>query len=354
MNTFSKACLLGSTMLTMSNAALAQEGHIHPKGPAAPISIMGDHTHNKGEWMVSYRVGHMQMQGNRKGTNKISPSQIVSTLSNPNAPPANVRVVPTEMQMTMHMIGGMYGLTDKLTLMAMGSYVIKDMDHITFQGMSGTTELGTFNTRSNGIGDTRISGIYSLLETHNHRVNLQMGLSLPTGSIKEEDDVLTPMGTTPRLRMPYAMQLGSGTFDALPGITYVGNNKKWGWGAQYNATIRLESDNSQDYRLGNQHRVTGWGAYDFGKGLTVNALINAETLGDIKGRDENITAPVQTANPDNYGGDIIEIGAGFTYEPEKLENISIGIDARAPLYQNLNGVQLERDYTLTVGIQIRF
>ncbi len=365
MKNFSKTSLLASTILVLGSTQIhAQErhvsnhdnhtGHVHPTGPAAPISIMGDHVHDKGEWMLSYRIGHMHMEGNRKGTNSISPSEIVSTVSNPNAPPANVRVVPTKMHMKMHMLGVMYGLTDNLTLMAMASYMYKNMDHVTFQGMAGTTELGTFNTKSSGIGDTKISGIYNLFQSHNHRINLQMGISLPTGSIKEKDNVLTPMNTRPSLRLPYAMQLGSGTYDALPGITYVGNNGKWGWGTQYNAVIRMESENSQNYRLGHQHRLTAWGAYDLGNGFTLNALANAETLGEIKGRDENIAAPVQTANPDNYGGDIIELGAGFTYEPKDLENLSVGLDFRAPVYQDLNGVQMERDYTISAGITFRF
>lgn len=354
MKKFSYLCLLSGTILSLSSAAKAEEGHVHPSGPAAPISIMGDHTHAKGEWMMSYRFGYMDMQGNRKGTNKISPAEIVSTLSNPNAPPANVRVVPSEMQMQMHMVGAMYGITDKLTAMAMASYVTKEMDHLTFQGMSGTTELGTFTTRSSGFGDLKFAGIYNLFQNHHHRVNVKMGLSLPTGSIKEEDDVLTPMNTRPTLRMPYAMQLGSGTYDALPGVTYVGNKDQWGWGAQYDATLRLESENSQGYRLGHKHRITGWGAYNLGNGMSINTLASAETLGEIKGRDENIAAPIQTANPENYGGEIIELGAGFTYEPEKLQNVSLGIEARAPIYQDLNGVQMERDYSISFGLKITF
>ncbi len=369
MKKFSLTCLLGSTIASLSTSTvLAQElnisshdhtkghsnGHVHPEGPAAPISIMGDHVHDKGEWMVSYRVGHMFMDGNQQGTDNISPSEIVSTVSNPNGPPANLRVVPTEMSMTMHMLGAMYGVTDKLTAMVMTSYIFKDMDHLTFAGGTGTTELGTFNTKSSGFGDTRIGGIYNIFENHNHRINLQMGISLPTGSITEEDDVLTPMNTRPTLRLPYAMQLGSGTFDALPGITYVGHSGKWGWGTQLNGIIRLQSENSAGYRLGNQAQLTGWGAYEVGKGLTLNAIIRAETLGDINGSDDRITAPVQTADPDNYGGDWVEIGAGFIYEPQKLENLSIGLDLRTPIYQDLNGVQLERDYALTAGITFRF
>lgn len=369
MNTLKKACLLGSTILSLSALpAHAEEATIgntnhehhhdahHHEGPSAPISIMGDHVHDKGEWMVSYRFKHMRMDGNRQGTNSISPEDIVSTISNPNAPPPTLRVVPTEMDMNMHMLGGMYGITDKLTVMAMAMYMTKEMDHITFAGGAGTTRLGEFTTRSTGWRDTSISGIYQIYEDERHSVNVNFGISAPTGSIKEEDNVLTPMNTTPRLRLPYAMQLGSGTWDALPGVTYTGHSGQWGWGAQYNATIRMESENNQGYRWGNKHAVNAWTSHQFNDQFTANGLVRLETMGRIKGSDSAIAAPVQTADPDNYGGETVEIGAGFIYSPNivGMEGLEFGADINVPIYQDLNGVQMERDWGLAMAVTYRF
>ncbi|PCI57176.1 MAG: alpha-amylase [Alphaproteobacteria bacterium] len=371
MNTFYKVGLMAATILSACplNASAqdmhlhhgnhenhaAQKGHKH-NAPAAPLSIMGDHTHKKGEWMVSYRFKHMEMAGNRKGTSSISPEEIVTTIVNPNAPPATLRVVPTKMDMDMHMLSAMYGVSDKLTLMAMAMYMKNDMTHITFAGMAGSTELGRFTTRSSGWGDTSLTGIYNLYETANHNVNISLGLSAPTGSIKEEDDILSPANTTPTLRLPYAMQLGSGTWDSLTAVTYSGHSDKYSWGVQYNGVIRLENKNAQGYRLGDRHTLTGWGGYKVSNQITVNALVSGETIGKIKGADANITAPVQTANPDNYGGKTIELGAGFTYafDTPSLKGLEFGVEARLPVYQNLNGVQMERDWNITTGLTYRF
>ena len=41
------------------------------------------------------------------------------------------------------------------------------------------------------------------------------------------------------------MQLGSGSFDFLPGLTYTGHAKHYSWGAQGRAEIRL-NENSAD------------------------------------------------------------------------------------------------------------
>ena len=43
----------------------------------APIGVMADHMHKSGEWMFSYRYMYMEMEGNRDGTNSISPDEII-------------------------------------------------------------------------------------------------------------------------------------------------------------------------------------------------------------------------------------------------------------------------------------
>jgi hypothetical protein len=53
------------------------------------------------------------------------------------------------------------------------------------------------------------------------------------------------------------MQLGSGTWDLLPGLTYAGFARDWSWGAQTLATLRL-GENRHDYKLGNRLMLTGW------------------------------------------------------------------------------------------------
>jgi hypothetical protein len=88
----------------------------------APIGVMGDHIHEKGEWMLSFRTMTMSMQGNLQGTSSLSPEEIVQTQANGFAgmpmQPANLRVVPVKMTMQMQMLGVMYAPTDRVTLTA--------------------------------------------------------------------------------------------------------------------------------------------------------------------------------------------------------------------------------------------
>jgi hypothetical protein len=183
----------------------------------APIGVMGDHLHRAGQGMVSYRYMRMEMEGNRVGTDTITPEQIVTTVPNPffgqPMQPPTLRVVPTRMTMQMHMFGAMYAPTDWVTAMIMVNYLDKEMDHVTFRGPVGTTQLGTFTTTSNGFGDTKLTGLFRLYDQGSQHIHLNLGISFPTGPTTETGQVLAPTGMRPTLRLPYPMQLGSGTYD---------------------------------------------------------------------------------------------------------------------------------------------
>lgn len=326
----------------------------------APIGVMGDHFMHKGGWMISYRHMHMEMKNSRDGTSSISPEEIATTVANPffgrPMQPPTLRVVPTKMTMDMHMLGAMYAPTNWLTLMAMGSYIEKDMDHLTFAGPAGTTVRGGFTTRSSGLGDTKLSGLVHLYNDDTHSIHLNAGISLPTGSISEKDNVLAPTGATPRLTMPYPMQLGSGTFDFLPGITYTGRSRNFGWGAQYSSVIRLEDENRKDYSLGDEHRLTAWGSYSWKPWISTSLRIAGQTVGKISGQNADIVAPVQTADPDNHGGERVDLflGVNLVGQTGALAGHRVALEFGAPIYQDLNGPQLETDWTLTLGYKKGF
>jgi hypothetical protein len=331
--------------------------HNHNSGAA---TIMGSHLHEKDEWMVSYKYMHMNMKGNRKGTSNIDPATIATTEANrfsgTAGQPATLRVVPTEMTMDMHMLGAMYAPTDWLTLMAMGHFIEKKMDHVTFAGGAGTAVLGTFTTENQGWGDTQISGLFNLYNHGAHQIIAKAGLSLPTGTIKSTGTVLAPNSNTPRLRLPYAMQLGTGTYDFHPAITYTGYQDAYSWGAQYTGEIRLEDDNSEGYSWGDKHSLTAWGAYDWTDEVRSIARLTGYTQDKIDGIDSQIVAPVQTADPDNYGGDVLEIGLGLTYTGTSgyLTDHQFTVETVLPVHRDLNGPQLETDWIISAGWQYSF
>ena len=325
----------------------------------APIGVMADHFHHAGEWMLSYRFMHMSMDGNRSGTDDISPDEIVTTEPNTFAgmegQPPSLRVVPLNMDMDMHMLGAMYGVSDRLTLMVMGSYVDKSMRHLTYQGGSGTTELGRFTTRSSGFGDTRVAALVSLLDQSTQRIHLSAGLSLPTGSITESDQILAPNGMQPSPRLPYPMQLGSGTYDLLAGLSYAGHQERLGWGAQYDATLRV-TDNDEDYRLGDEHKLSGWLSWTWAEQASSAVRLAAQSMGRIDGQDPKIVAPVQTADPKRQGGERLDLGFSLNLLATRhaLQGQRLALEYLVPIWQDLNGPQLKVESSLTLAWQYAF
>ncbi|MEA5597889.1 transporter [Rivularia sp. UHCC 0363] len=301
----------------------------------APIGVMGEHTHKKGEFMFSYRYMLMKMDGNRDGTKSISDREVLQ----------QYMVTPVDMTMQMHMVGAMYGVSDDVTLMAMVPYVSKEMEHLTRMG-------GRFTTNSEGFGDIKTTALYTIFNQDQQRIHLNLGASFPTGSINERDD--TPVGKDQIL--PYPMQIGSGTFDLLPGITYLGQSEKGSWGAQALTTLRL-GKNDNGYRLGNQYQVSGWIARNWTDWLSTSLRLTGATWGNIDGADSRLNPMmIPTADPNRRGGTQLNLGFGVNlYAPEgNLKGSRLAMEFELPIYRSLDGPQLETDWQLTLGLQSSF
>jgi len=325
-----------TSLSTLSLVVMPSSANATPSPDAhAPIGVMGDHNHKQGEWMTSYRYSSMQMKGNRNGDRDVSTADVLN----------NFMVAPTKMTMEMHMFGLMYGVSDELTLMGMLPYTSISMDHV-------NRMVVNFTTETRGVGDAKLSGIYTLSENGDRKILLNAGISLPTGSIDERDD--TPAGANQIL--PYGMQLGSGTYDLLPGITYTDKQGDWSWGSQASAVLRL-GDNDNNYTLGNQYGLSAWGGHKLSNSASVSLRLDGKAWGDIDGTDSRLNPMmVPTARTDLRGGERIDLLVGFNYiQPDgALEGNRLAIEAGMPIYQNLDGPQLETDYRLMVGWQLAF
>lgn len=331
----------------------------------APIGVMADHAHKEGEVMFSLRVMHMEMSGNQIGTDDIDADTIVTTIPNrfsgmPMMPPT-LRIVPTEMRTDMYMLGMMYAPSDAVTLMVMGNYVEKEMDHLTYQGGMGTNVLGTFQTNPKAFGDTKVAALFPLIgipaagAMEADELTFKLGVSVPTGSTDETAEILTPMGETPTVRVPYMMQAGTGTWDLEPALTYKARRGAIGFGAQVAASIRLD-DNTWGYAFGDVYEGTAWISYRAAQAVSFSGRVKARTMGQVDGLDPAIMGPVQTANPDLQGGERIDLLAGVnlvgTHGP--LAGHRLGIELGLPAYQDLNGPQMAGDWTFTIGWQKGF
>lgn len=300
-------------------------------------SVLGGHTHNAGEWMPMLQFMHMEMDGMRDGTRDLSSSEVLAAYP----------VTPRSMSTDMLMVGAMYGVSDTLTLMIMAPYIERSMD-------LRTTMMGgaDFTTRSAGWGDTQVSAICVLWEDYAASLHLNLGLSIPTGSIDERDG--TPMAASAKL--PYPMQLGSGTWDALPGITYVATGDAWQWGGQLRGAVHL-GENDNDYTLGDRYELTGWMQHGLTENLGGSMRLLALSWDGIDGADPDLNpALVPTADPDLQGGERVDLALGVQLYSSagSLGGNRLEFEVGAPLYESLDGPQMSTDYWLTLGWSLTF
>ena len=296
----------------------------------APISVMGDHMHAMGEWMVSYRYMTMDMKGLLKGSDSVSPA---------GAGFMNQDMLPKDMTMDMHMFGAMHAISDQWTLMCMLNYLDNEM---TMQGAS----MGKMESK--GLGDLKIGGLYDLARWEDgRRAHLSFGLSAPTGSIDEKSG-----GNT----VGYGMQLGSGTWDFHPAITYLGQTENYSYGAQLGGILRI-GDNDQGYTLGNRVEATLWGARKLTDSLSASLKLDYSSQEEVDGSHKGISnmqkMMTPAKNPDHQGRDLTSLGLGLNYyfQSGALKGHRIAAEWETPLDQKVNGVQLELDSTWTVGWQ---
>ena len=305
----------------------------------APIGVMGDHRHEAGEVMLSYRYMYMSMAGSRDGTTSLNDSDIVSPTGN------DFMVTPTEMPMSMFMFGAMYAPADRVTLMGMLPILDNSMDHVTRAG-------GMFTTESGGLGDIKVGAMIGFADWANQSLHLNALVSLPTGSIEERDVLPTSNGN--EVQLPYPMQIGSGTVDAMPAITWLAQSGEWSFGAQGGATIRFGT-NDRDWTLGDKVFGTAWWGRNVSRNFAASLRVQATNVGNIEGADAAGSvnpAVVPTARTDLRGGTSVEAGLGFNFYFPGAKALRFAWEGLVPFYQSLDGPQLETDWRVVVGIQL--
>jgi hypothetical protein len=315
-----------------------------------PVGIMMSHIHKKGEWMASYRFMNVNMKDNLSGSNKISDDLIYQ----------NYLMTPRKTSMDMHMLMLMYGLSNKISIMAMVNYNSMSMNMamlpgtmMNMPGMNMDPNTTSTTTRSSHFGDTKINVLYGILNSAHNHILLSAGVSLPTGSTHIKGD---RESMYPNSRVPYSMQTGSGTVDLSPSATYLFERNSFTWGTQATSVIRT-SYNSIGYKMGNELAVNSWLAYQWSRWTSNSIRLEGTTAGAIQGRDATVASILEpAANPTNYGGQKINayLGLNFYFRNGILNNNRLAVEYGVPLYQYVNGIQSGIGNTLYVGWQVKF
>jgi hypothetical protein len=328
--------------------------HGHHAGHA-PAGVMFDHMLSRaGDFMAGYRYMYSRQAGDLlHGTDEASDATIIAQGCGDSA----CWRAPEEMDMHMHMLDLMYAPTDWLNLMLMPQFVdmemtLRDLDGAT--APAGIPDHGDHPHSTGGVGDTSLYALVKLLDLSGHLVHATLGVSAPTGEVGIK--LRRNHGHDPGF-IHYGMQLGSGTWDFRPSLTYTGRVEDWSWGAQLSGTTRLEDRNDEGFAFGDLFQSTAWAGYNPLDWLTVSVRGVYTLQGELKGE---FTVPNDRSGPmdfgASYGGRYWDVGFGVSamVPGGDFRGNRVAVEWLQPVEDDVNGFQLERVGTLSASWNLAF
>jgi hypothetical protein len=275
----------------------------------------------------------MDMSHNQDGTRDVSDQQVLTQYP----------VVHTSMEMQMHMAELMYAPSDWATVMAMVPFGVNTMHHLTRTGDTPTA-------RSSGVGDLGFMGLFNVLGNpagKGQRLLVNAGFTAPTGAIDASDS---------GKQLEYNMQLGSGTWDLQPGLTYLGESDTLSWGAQALGTIRLGM-NDHDYRLGDRYRLSAWTQLKVTDWFGPSARLDWHAWSKVHGADPGMDPNRNPAfDATKQYGERLDFLLGLNFYIPKgiLKGNRFSLEGGWPVYQNLAGPTVGVDWLITFGWNYSF
>ena len=323
-----------------------------PPPPPVPLGVFGDTLPGAGNLVLTLSPQFVHLAHELIGTQGVSPQQIVATTPWYWGPTVPLRVVPIRRFDELQSLTLAYGVTKDISIVLSTGLFEKHTDLMTFYGASGIIPRGMANPGTESLQDTQLAGIWRVYQDPIHRIQLNLGMSFPTGS---DHNLATPLQTNGAWatgRGFYGMQTGTGTFDVLPGILYGGYLGAWSWGLSYRARLPL-GVNPEGYYWGNYHEANGWLGYSWIPGFTTTFRVNGNIQDHIAGADPWIVAKIQAADPNFYGGKRIELFGGASLDGKLLgvPGLTLLVEGGIPVYQNLNGPQIAKNWQASMGLR---
>ncbi len=352
-----------TTSLPMGSSGGSSESHRHAAShhdhKIPPAGIMFGHMLDKpGDFMAGYRFMYNWTGGNMMhGTHQASDQTIIDQGCGNGG---SCQFTPTFMDMRMHMVDLMYAPTKWFNVMLMPTFMDMDMNLRELSGkkltpISGAhTHHGAAGHETGAVGDTYFSSLIKLLNIPGHRIHANLGFSAPTGKVDIE---VRRTHKADGGLIHFGMQLGSGTWDFMPSLTYAGEKNRWSWGTQLSGVKRMEDQNKSGYRLGDLFQATAWGGYDLTHWLTASVR-GVYTWQDAIQRDFNqFSARIGPMDfPANYGGQFWDVGLGLNARIPggRFAGNRFGFEWIQPVKSDFNGFQLDRQGALAATWSYQF
>jgi hypothetical protein len=208
-----------------------------------------------------------------------------------------------------------------------------DRSHATIA--EGDTEIST--SHDTGIGDLRIIGRFQGFNPQ-RSTGILFGLKLPTGNFSDTFESGPQQGNI----VDRGVQLGSGTTDALLGVYNFGAlAPDWSYFAQ--ALLQVPLDSRENFKPGAGINANFGLRYSASETFVPQLQINAR----VEKREQGLNADIE-----NSGATLLYLSPGVTW------NLSRRFSAygfvQVPLYQRVNGLQIEATQFVSLGLHYHF
>lgn len=229
-----------------------------------------------------------------------------------------------------------YGFTERFAGIADIPWVYRR--HKTLSGTERITR------KTEGIGDTALLGKY-LFYTRDEigvtsRLSVIGGLELPSGRTGDEDD---------QGKLPRTLQAGSGAIDGILGLAFTHQTLDDEWDTNLTYQWNNEANNFEfgdvlKYTVAYQKRVLPWVLPEEGMYQQLNLVLEFNGEWQQKHEDQNGTVA-------DSGGHTIYVSPGLQLASKRfVAETSI----QWPVVQDLNGSQVETDYTVVASLRFTF
>lgn len=244
---------------------------------------------------------------------------------------------PRALDVTTHTVEVAYAPHPRTTLVLQVPFLVKDLETLEASG-------DRRRDQTEGVGDVTLGLVVPFIRRGRESSHVHVAFDVPSGSFRKRDQ--------DGRRLPYDSQLGNGTVDFEWGWTYRGERDWLSWGGQAVGRHPL-GENGLGYREGSRFEASLWSGVRILDGLSASLRVQWQKQNNLSGRDRGfdpISDPAE--NGKARGGTRFLLGPGLAWDlPGVLRGQRLALELAVPVYQDLDGPQLEQDWTLTTGWQ---
>ncbi len=324
-----------------SRASLSEERPVYGDGwkiwrldGVLPPGLQRGQIVDVGRFGVSVRYSQTEWDEQRDGTDDLSSEELFSR---------GYQLAATNLEEQRIELDLVYGLDDRWTLYGTVPFIDRELEYDIDTGGSAVSD-------NSGIGDVILGGRYTARANDQELLSYFVGLGLPTGSHDERGNYAGDSNAY----LPFNLQLGSGTFDLHPGVSYVRMLDTWSVGVRGEAQVHLER-NSDNWAVGDTFQLNAWAAKALSRSLTGNVGLQADWRGDYLG-DENELDFSRSSIEDvtRQRGSVVSLVLGIAadFSRSYAGANRLGLEVQLPLVDRVDGPNLARETTFLVSWNI--